>query len=707
MQAQKYFNRDLSWIDFNERVLEEGLRRDLPPLERFRYLSIVASNFDEFFMIRVAALKARIRRDSPAAAADAKVGAPPSLSAEAQFRQEAEKIRSILKRQYGCLENEVLPALAKGGLELARPEHYTQAEREYLESYFTREIFPLLTPLRAEEADFPALGNRGLYAAFLLSPTASEEKIAIIQIPSMLSRIIWLPDVHAGKTRWALLDDAVLLSGDQCFPGYTVQERLLFKINRDADMPVDEQRDEDFIEAIEEVLANREHSRVVRMVYTPGSAYLRDSLARRFELGPYDLYEMNSPLSLGTLYELTNAHGFKHLREAPWKIYVNPAFIEGENLWERISLSDVLLHLPYESFDPVLRFFHEAATDPDVLAIKATLYRTSGDSPIVRALEQAALAGKQVTVVVELKARFDEERNISWAKGLEKAGVVVVYGLARLKVHAKIAVVIRREHDHMKRYVHLATGNYNDRTARLYEDLSLFTAREEIAFDACLLFNMISGYSVIQTTRYLVIAPNVLKLRLLELIERETWRSTQEYPGRIMAKMNALADTDIIDALYRASCAGVKIDLCVRGICMLAPGVSGLSEHIRVISVIDHYLEHSRVFYFANGGAEELYLASADWMPRNLERRVELMFPLLQADLKRRVLAILEAYFEDNTHARELRGDGVWRSRALSRADNEKAFRVQAALLDRVRDNAERPLAAHEEFTVRRGQSLL
>ncbi|MDR3303684.1 MAG: polyphosphate kinase 1 [Treponema sp.] len=693
---QHYFNRDLSWIDFNERVLGEGLRQDQPPLERFRYLSIVASNFEEFFMIRIAALKARIRRG----ATDSATGDASQLSPEAQFRQSAEKVRSIFRRQYECLENEVFPALARSGLELARPDSYTKAERDYLESLFMREIFPLLMPQRVADAEFPAIENGNLYTVFLLSPSLTDETISIVPIPPILSRIIWLPDARAGKTRWALLEDMVLLWGDRCFPGYTVCERLLFKINRDAHIPVDERRDEDFIEAMEEVLENREHSRVVRMVYASGSTRLRDTLARRFELGPYDLYEVNSPPNLGTLYELADAHGFAHLREASWKIHANPAFAEGQNFWERISLSDVLLHLPYESFDPVLRFFHEAAADPDVLAIKATLYRTSGDSPIVRALEQAALAGKQVMVVVELKARFDEERNISWAKGLEKAGVVVIYGLARLKVHAKLAIVMRREHDRVKRYVHLSTGNYNDRTARLYEDLGLFTARDEIAFDAGLLFNMISGYSVIQATRCLVIAPTMLKRRLLELIDREARRSTQEYPGRIMAKMNALVDTDIIDALYRASCAGVRIELCIRGICMLVPGVPALSERIRVISVIDHYLEHSRIMYFANGGSEELYLASADWMPRNLERRVELMFPLLQDDLKRRVFAILEAYFVDNTHARELTGDGLWRPCESA----APAFRVQTALLARTRDNAERPLSLRGEFTVRRSQ---
>jgi polyphosphate kinase len=373
---------------------------------------------------------------------------------------------------------------------------------------------------------------------------------------------------------------------------------------------------------------------------------------------------------------------------------------EDAPLWDQISQGDALLHLPYQSFDPVVRFFQDAAADPQVISIKTALYRTSGNSPIVKALEQAALNGKHVTAVVELKARFDEGRNISWATRLERAGVIVVYGLARLKVHAKISLVIRRENQGIKRYVHLATGNYNDRTAKLYEDLGLFTAREEIAFDAGLLFNMITGYSDIQYMRILVIAPTALKRRLLELIDREIKRSSREYPGKIMAKMNSLVDIEMIDALYRASQAGVKVLLNVRGICTLIPGIPGLSEHIRVISVVDNYLEHSRIFYFANAGAEELYLSSADWMPRNLERRIELMFPVLQEDIRSEILDILEAYFRDNCQARQLGSNSVWTR--LQPAPGETPFRVQEYLLAQAAEAAEHSLAQKPEFVVRR-----
>jgi polyphosphate kinase len=703
--AANYFNRDLSWIDFNGRVLGEGLRKDLPPLDRFRFLSIVSSNFDEFFMVRVAATK---RAAGIMAAAGIQTD-PSGLSPGEQLKRCAEKVRSIIEQQYRCLEEEVFPALAGGGLALARPEAWTPEQRDYLESFFMNEIYPVLTPLRIEaEGPLPSIGGFSLNCAFLLesrgaSPLGTSapaaEYIAIVQIPPAIDRIILLPDSGDGVTRWALLDDLVLNWGVRFFPGLDAKERLLFKINRDADFSVDEQRDEDFIEAMEEVLEDRENSRAVRMVCSPGSKKLRDVFARRLDLGAEDIYELDGPLNLGELIDLVNLPGFDHLREKPWPIFPGLPIGEDESLWDQIRSRDILLHLPYQSFDPVTRLFQDAAADPQVVSIKATLYRTSGNSPIVRALEQASLSGKQVTVLVELKARFDEERNISWANRLEKAGVIVVYGLARLKVHAKIVLVMRREDDRIRRYVHLSTGNYNDRTARLYEDLSLFTAREEIAYDAGILFNMITGYSAIQPMRRLVIAPPTLKRRLLELIDREIKRTSPESPGKIMAKLNALADPDVMGALYRASQAGVRVLLCVRGICSLVPGLKGLSENIRVVSIIDRYLEHSRIICFANGGAEEIYLSSADWLSRNLERRVELMFPVLDEGMRREVREILESYFRDNCQARLLGPDGVWTR--LSPGQEER-FRAQAHFFARAAGSANSAHRVRREFIVRR-----
>jgi polyphosphate kinase len=451
---------------------------------------------------------------------------------------------------------------------------------------------------------------------------------------------------------------------------------------------------------MEEVIAGREHSRAVRMVYSADSGVLKDELARRLGLGAEDLYGADGPLDLRTLAGLADIRGFDRLKSKPRKIYRSPAFTEEESLWDRIRRGDVMLELPYESFDPVIRFFQDAASDPGVIAIKTALYRTSGDSPVVKALEQAALNGKHVTAVVELKARFDEGRNIIWANRLERAGVIVVYGLARLKIHGKISLVIRREAEGLEQYVHLSTGNYNDKTARLYGDFSLFTARKDMAQDASVFFNMVTGYSAIQSMRRLVIAPTALKRRLIELIDREARRSSQAYPGRIMAKMNALADTEVIDALYRAGRAGVEVLLNVRGICMLKPGVPGLSENIRVVSILGHFLEHGRIFYFSNGGAEEFYLSSADWMPRNLERRVELMFPVLQEDIRERLRDVLEACFRDNRQSWELDPGGRWTR--IQPETAPESFAMQDYLLSKAAEAAGPLWTAKQEFVVRR-----
>ncbi|MFA6506643.1 MAG: polyphosphate kinase 1 [Treponemataceae bacterium] len=692
----RYFNRDLSWIEFNARVLEEGRRTDLPPLERLKFMAIVASNFDEFFMVRMAALKRALRAGAEKD--------PSGMTPEEQLKACSSRIRSIGAKQYSCLMREILPALAREGLELVRPGAYTSAHLSFLEALFQSEVFPSLTPLRVEEdTAFPFTGNLRLNAAFILHPAqgAGEERIAVVQIPPSLDRIVWLPIETAGKTQFALLDDVVMTWGYRLFPGWNVVETTLFKVTRDADFSVDEERDEDFIEAMEEVLVGREQSYPVRLSISADSPRLRDELTKRLELDADDVYEMPGPIDLRGLLELVQTKGYDHLREKAWKNWWSADLPEDEPLWDRIRSGDVLLQLPYESFEPVVRFVSDAASDPQTLAIKMTLYRTSGDSPIVKALETAAQNGKQVTALVELKARFDEGRNIAWASRLEQAGVIVVYGIARLKVHAKACLVVRRETDGVKRYLHLSTGNYNDKTARLYGDLALFTANDDLTYEASLFFNMITGYSAVQTMRSLVMAPNELKHRLISLIEREAKRSSQEYTGTIIAKMNSLADIEVIDALYRASRSGVQILLNVRGICMLVPGVVGLSENIRVVSVVDRYLEHARVFYFANGGADEVYLSSADWMPRNLDRRIELMFPILQEDLKRRLKETVELYFRDNDRASELGSDGKWKK--IVPKPGEEVFRVQERIYESVREGVEiAQRAPRREFVVRR-----
>lgn len=697
-KAARYFNRELSWIEFNYRVLAEGLRKETPLLERLKFLSIVSSNFDEFFMVRVAALKRAARAGGGPD--------PAGMTPREQLAAMAAKIKRLVGTQYRCLVDDLLPSLAKEGLVLVRPGAYTRTQSNYLEALFSAEIFPSLTPLRVDrDGPFPFTGNLRLHAAFLIAPRMESEddgeRLALVQIPSSLERIVWLPKEGDGASDFTLLDDVIITWGHKLFPGYEVKESLLFKVTRDADFSVDEERDEDFIEAMGEVLAGREQSSPVRLSVSTDCPRLREELRQRLGLEEDDVYEMPGPIDLGSLMELTRAKGFDRLRDETWKNFWPPELNQDEPFWDTLRSGDVLLHLPYESFDPVVRFVSDAARDPQVTAIKATLYRTSGDSPIVAALEEAARNGKQVTALVELKARFDESRNIAWANRLEEAGVIVVYGVARLKVHAKICMVVRKEMDGIGRYVHLATGNYNDKTARLYGDIGLFTANEEIANDGSLFFNAITGYSTLQQMRKLIMAPSELKYRLIELIDREAKRSSQEYPGLIIAKMNSLADVDVIDALYRASSAGVRIKLNVRGICMLVPGIPDQSERIEVVSIVDRYLEHARIFYFSNGGAEELYLSSADWMPRNLERRVELMFPVLQEDCKLRALDILKAYFRDNRRARILHPDGSWTERFPE--SDEAPFRVQEFFYREIQERVELAnRSPRQEFVIRR-----
>jgi len=724
-----YISRDLSWVDFNERVMNEGLRKETPLLERLRFLSIVSTNFDEFFMVRVAALK-RLQKAEAGRAVD-----PSGLTPDQQLKAISQKVHDIMNRQYECLRNEIFPGLARNGLSLLRPDSWTVPQLDFLNSFFLSHIYPVLTPLRLEDdKPMPFIESRLLNAVFLLEPenpnppqgleleaaAAPKELKVIIPLPGVLDRLVWMPSFETEHTndekekfQLALLEDVIVTWGAYLFPGFKIKESMLFKINRDADFSVDEQRDEDFVSAMVEVLEGRGRSDCIRMVYSPGSVLLKEELAKRFSLDNDFLYEVDGPINPVDFMDLSGVASLEDLTEKPWKIHKPLVFNEDTLIWDQISQGDIILHLPYQSFDPVVRFFQEAAVDPQVISIRTALYRTGGAipgiglnsgssafSPVVRALEQAALNGKHVTAVVELKARFDEERNISWANRLEKAGVIVVYGLSHLKIHSKISMVLRRENDRVKRYVHLSTGNYNDRTAKYYEDISFFTCREDIAYDAGLIFNMLTGYSIAQTMTKLTIAPTALKRRFLELIEREANRARQKYPAKIIAKMNSLTDVDIIKALYKASEAGVKISLCIRGICTLVPGIIGVSENIRVISVIDHYLEHSRIYYFSNGGADELYCASADLMTRNLDHRVEILFPIQDEKLREELYDMLNDYFRDNCQSSVLDSEGKWT--LLSPPAEEKPFRVQKEMLFRAARDSENPGPVKLEYTVRR-----
>ena len=701
----RFINRELSWLEFNARVLHEAIREDVPLLERLKFLCIVTSNFDEFFMVRVAAVKRQIRGGDF-------VQCPSGIAPSALLDRILARARTLVDEKYRCLHDEVLPGLARAGIVLKRPEDLTSAQSSFLTKLFQDQIFPVLTPIRATVGrQVPYVTNLKLHAAFTLEPqedvsmVSNEEEtagefLAIVQIPSSLDRIVYLPDA-ADTVSFALLEDVIVGHAAALFPGYHVTDHCLFRVTRDADMGVDEERDEDFVEAMEQVLAHREFSEPVRLSVTSGAERLRSILAGVVGIDESEVFEKPGPLDLADFMKLTSLSGFADLHYPRWQPSDPPGLPRDEPLWESIVRRDFLLHHPFESFEPVLRFLEDAANDPAVLAIKMTLYRTSGDSPVVRALERAAESGKQVTVLVEIKARFDEERNISWAERLEHAGVIVVYGIARLKVHAKALLVVRREQNGIRRYVHLGTGNYNDKTARLYTDVGLFTARPDVAYEVGLFFNAITGYSAIPALNKLCMAPVGMKTRLLQLIERETLRAKSDIQGRVLAKLNSLADPEVIDALYRASQAGVVVKLNIRGICMLVPGVSGLSENIEVTSIVDRYLEHARVCYFHNGGAPEVYAASADWMPRNLERRVELMFPIEDEEARTRAVSVLETAFADTTHAHAMQPDGSYAP--VRPADGSEPVRSQRLFHERARDRADRDDATNQKvFEVRR-----
>ena len=701
----RFFNRELSWIEFNGRVLYQALRKENPLLERLQFLSIVTSNFDEFFQVRVASVK-RMFFSNP------QLQDVSGLTPEVVLKQISAKSHLLVRQQHDCLKNDVLPDLARNGICYVKPADFSGSQSDYALNFFMTDVFPLLTPLRTDTEPFPHIGNLSTYAAFLLKPLSGirnaneilkgsddEARISLVQIPSGVPQIVWLPSEN-GKKNFALLEEIISQYGRQLFPGFSVEENLLFRIARDADFAVDEDAGRDFVNAMEKVLVQRQSSFPVQLTCNQTSETIIRFLMEKLELQDDDVYKVEEIVNPGVLMGLREIDdGSMSFPE--WQHFYPSSLPADEPYWDTIKQHDVLLHVPYESYDPVVKFISDAADDPKVLAIKMTLYRTGTDSPIVAALERAARKGKQVVVLVELKARFDEERNIARAHQLENAGVTVIYGLVNLKVHAKIIMVMRRENGSIRRYAHLATGNYNPKTARIYSDLSLFTSNYEIVNDASLFFNLVTGYSTLQTMKQIGMAPVTLKPKLLSMIQREIERSTPEHPGLIMAKMNALTHEEIIKVLYKASQAGVKVLLNVRGVCTLVPGVPGLSENIRVVSIVDRYLEHSRIFYFQNNGDAELYLSSADWMPRNLDRRIELMFPVLDDKVFDEVKEILEVYFKDNENSLELKESGQWVQ--LDENKNEKMFRAQDFLYKKYKKRSDSTVKGPKiEFEVRR-----
>ncbi len=674
-------------------------------MERLKFLTIVSSNFDEFFKVRVASIKRQISHN---------ITEPDSsgLTPAQVLSKISERCHQLTKMEYETLTNDILPSLANAGIIYVDKDHFSLSQKSAAEGIFRNNIFPVLTPLRTDNKIFPHIGNNGITAAFLLKPMEGihitksplspqeQEILALVQIPNSIPHIVWLPGNDNTRV-FTVIDDIISLYGTELFPGYDVTESMLFKIDRDADFSVDEDSGENFIQAMKDVLVKRQSSFPVRMVCNTSSKKLQSLIQEKMGLSDEELYQVNFIVDPSILIDLTKLDNISEYMFPQWKNFYPDDLPQDETYWNVLRQNDRLLQVPYQSYDPVVKFIKDAAKDSSVLAIKITLYRTGNNSPIVQALKDAAKSGKQVIAFLELKARFDEERNISWAAELEQAGVIVIYGVANLKVHAKVCLIIRKEHDGIKRYAHFSTGNYNPKTALTYQDYSLFTSNTDLVNDATMFFNVISGYTAMPVMHHIYMAPLTLKNRLIDMIEREIRQTTEETPGLIIAKMNSLCHPEIIQELYKASQAGVKILLNVRGICTIVPGVRGLSENIKVISVIDRYLEHSRVFYFKNGCNEELYFSSADWMERNLDRRIELMIPVTNPDVFKTVKDNLNIYFQDNTHAHTLNSDGTWT--AVTRNKKELSVSAQEVLYKKYkkRNDAKKSLPK-VEFTIRR-----
>lgn len=651
-----YTNRELSWLGFNSRILGEARDKSLPLLERIKFLSITASNMDEFFMIRVASLKdmvhAKYTKKDIA-----------GLTPQEQLVLIAAKAHELVQQQYSTYNRSLLPQLKSAGIEVVTEhEKMTKKQKEYADQYFEENVYPVLTPMAMDSSrPFPLIRNKALNIGALISQKGEKGKaeFATVQVPAVLPRIIRLPDGPNGERCVILLEELIEHNIGKLFSNYDVVCAHPYRIMRNADLTIDEDDAADLLKEIQKQLKKRQWGEVIRLeIEDKMEPKLLKILKQEFEVKDEDIYKINGPLDLTFLMKLYGIDGMDEYKIKPYRPQPVPGMNDEEDIFTQIRKGDILLHHPYMTFDPVVQFVKQAAADPDVLAIKQTLYRVSGNSPIVAALAQAAENGKQVSVLVELKARFDEENNINWAKMLEKAGCHVIYGLLGLKTHSKITLVVRKEEDGIRRYVHLGTGNYNDSTAKLYTDCGILTCSEPIGEDATAVFNMLSGYSEPKRWNRLIVAPIWMRNGFLHLIRREMQHAKNGEPARIIAKMNSLCDKEIIAALYEASAAGVEIDLIIRGICCLKAGIPKVSENIRVRSIVGNFLEHARIFYFRNAGDEEFYMASADWMPRNLDKRVEILFPVEDSNLKEQVRHILQIQLEDTMKAHIMQADG-------------------------------------------------
>ncbi|MGI8591201.1 MAG: RNA degradosome polyphosphate kinase [Nakamurella sp.] len=658
LPADRFYNRELSWLDFNERVLALAEDTDQPLLERAKFLAIFASNLDEFYMVRVAGLMRR--RDMGLALASVD-----GLTQSEQLALISARTQELVERQGRCFADDVMPALAEAGIRIVRWNSIEDEDRTRLAEYFTEQVFPVLTPLAVDPAHpFPYISGLSLNMAIIVrDPETGAERFARVKVPNNVDRFI---RVRRGVLDFLPIEDLLAAHLAELFPGMEVLERQIFRVTRNADLDVEEDRDEDLLQALERELARRRFGPPVRLEITDTtSERILDLLISELDVDPSDAVEVPGLLDLSSLWQL---HGLDRptLKDAPFVPATNPAFVEGEkpkSVFARLREGDVLLHHPYQSFaTTVQRFIEQAAADPNVLAIKQTLYRTSGDSPIVDALISAAAAGKQVVALVEIKARFDEQANITWAKALERAGVHVVYGLVGLKTHCKTALVIRQEGNTLRRYCHIGTGNYNPKTARIYEDLGLLSADPDLGADLTDLFNVLTGYSRQTEYRNLLVAPHSIRTGIVDRIEREIDHLRAGKGGVVRLKMNSIVDEGVIDALYRASNAGVRIDLTVRGICALRAGIPGLSENITVRSIVGRFLEHSRIFYFGGGGQEEYWIGSADMMHRNLDRRVEALVQITDKSATDKMAALLAAIARPDTRCWLLGPDGWTRS---------------------------------------------
>jgi polyphosphate kinase len=686
---EHFINRELSWLEFNARVLEEAEDTTNPLLERVKFLSIFSSNLDEFFMVRVAGLHEQAFGD----------GAPQDYAADGlspltQLKRIHKRTQELVAAQYRCWNESVYPQLVQAGIRFLTPGELNDAQRAALDKFFHERAFPILTPMAIDPSHpNPRYHNRALYLAAMLQRRRGlgpRHLFAVVQLPQVLPRLVPLATSSTSDSHdFILLEDAICDRLPELFGGFDVLSATTFRVTRDSDIELLEQESDDMLKLVEDRIRARERAEAVRVEVSSGaSEELVQMLVEAEELhtgdgatgGYTEVYRVSGPLDLTAMWPLAELPGYDDLRNRPFTPARPGVLASRGDLFSVLAEQDILLHHPFDSFETVVEFVSRAANDPKVLAIKQTLYRTSGDSPIVKALMQAAENGKHVTALVELKARFDEAANVSWARQLERAGVHVVFGFLDLKTHCKVSLVVRQEGDTLRRYVHLGTGNYNPQTALVYTDLGLFTANEEITADCSALFNLLTGYSQGHLWHKLVVAPSDLHRRTIELIAEQTRLARQGRPARIFAKMNSLVDHRVIKALYEASQSGVSIDLIVRGICCLRPGLPGISENIRVRSIVDRFLEHSRIYVFGPEPDSQVFLASSDWMPRNFYRRVEVMFPIESPPLRNRILEeIVPAYLRDNVKAREMQPDGAYVR--IAPGDHQPPYRVQEALL--------------------------